>query len=188
MILIAFRIRSIRAFFRIVEQLLLYSLLMGGTLLFLIRRVPYLRSRMTGISGILGMGALAFLGFSRVQEHREAKKAMCHVTLVHGAESIRVTALIDSGNSLIEPISGKPVSIIEKDAFDRLWKKVPDYYRAVPFHSIGKKRGVLKGYLIPEIQIEQDGVVKSCRDVYVAVSEEEIAGVRMILNPLLLER
>lgn len=191
MIFVAFRTRTFKAFWLIVEHLLLYSLLMGGTLLFLIGRVPFLRKSMTGISGILGMGAVAFLLFGWVQEHRGKKECVCRVTLIRGAESICVTALIDSGNSLSEPISGKPVSVIEKDIFTRLWKKEPDYYRAVPFHSIGKKRGILRGYLIPEIRIEWNGVVKSCRDVYVAVTEEQVSGgekgCRMILNPSLLE-
>ena len=191
MISVAFRTRTFKGFCLIVERLLLYSLLMGGTLLFLIGRVPFLKESMSGISGILGMGAVAFLFFGWVQEYCGKKHSVCRVTLIHGAESICVTALIDSGNSLLEPISGKPVSVIEKDVFTRLWIKEPDFYRAVPFHSIGKKRGILRGYLIPEIRIEWNGVVKSCRDVYVAVTEEQVSGgekgCRMILHPSLLE-
>ena len=195
MIYIAFPICNIRAFWQIVERLLLYSLLIGGILLFLIRRVPFFKNSMMGIAGILGMGAFAFLGITYFQEHRKEKEVVCCVTLIHGAESIGVSALIDSGNSLVEPISGKPVSVIERSAFARLWKKEPDFYRAIPFHSIGKKKGIMRGYLLPEIRIELNGVVKTCRDVYVAVSEERITEadeegavkVRMILNPALLE-
>ena len=178
-------------------------------MLFLIKRVPFLRKSMGGIAGILGMGTAAFLLFSWAQERQRGKECVCRVSLVNGLEKVSVSALIDSGNSLVEPISGKPVSIIEKDVFASLWKKEPDYYRAVPFHSIGKKRGMLKGFLLPEIHIERDGLVKVCHDVYVAVSEEQIAGVgdvraagrdcailrsrqsnakvRMILHPALLE-
>ena len=192
----AFHICSIKAFLQIVERLLLYSLLMGGTMLFLIQKIPFIRNSMTGICGILGMGAFIFLTFSYWQEHRKEKENVCHVTLVRGAESISISALIDSGNSLLEPISGKPVSIIEKDTFSRLWKKEPDFYRAIPYHSIGKKKGIMRGYLLTEIRIELNGVVKTCRDVYVAVSEEKIVAaegdnavkVRMILNPALLEK
>ena len=69
---------------------------------------------------------------------------------------------------------------------------MPEGFRAIPYHSIGKKRGILQGYLLPELKIEIDGEVKLCRDVYVAVSEElcgeETLGgqVKMILNPALL--
>lgn len=195
MVFTAFRIRSVRAFLQIVTKLLLYSLLMGGALLFLIRRVKLFRDSMTGIAGVLGMGAAVFFLVTWLQERHREQECLCRVTLIRGAESICVFALIDSGNSLTEPISGKPVSVIEKEVFNCLWKKGPELYRAIPFHSIGKKRGILRGYLVPEIRIEINGMVKTGRDVYVAVSEEKLTGaedgssaVRMILNPALLEK
>lgn len=211
MLFTAFRIRSIKAFLQLVTKLLLYSLLMGGTLLFLIKRVRFFRESMTGIAGVLGMGAAVFLAVTRLQERHKESECVCRVTLIRGVESICVSALIDSGNSLIEPISGKPVSVIEKEAFACLWKKEPDFYRAIPFHSIGKRKGILRGYLLPEIRVEINGMVKTCRNVYVAVSEEKLTGaesgstdanhgngnaareqenavkVRMILNPAILE-
>ncbi len=208
MLFTAFHIRSIRAFWQILERLFLWSLLMGGTLLFLIKRIPYLRKSMTGIAGVLGMGTVIYLIFTYFLEHRKDKECVCPVTLICGGTKIKVYALIDSGNSLIEPISGKPVSIIETQLFESLWKEAPLYYRAIPFHSIGKKRGILQGYLLSEIRIEIDGVEKICKDVYVAVCDEQICGmeenstednsikeevsdkktgIRMILNPALLE-
>ncbi len=188
MLFSTFRIRSLGAFFRLLEKLLLYSFLMGGILLFLIRRVPFLRSCMTGIFGLMGMGAMVYLLLSRVQEQRREQEKFCFVTLICEEGSMRVAALIDSGNSLVEPISGKPVSIVEKSTLKGLWGREPELYRAIPYHSIGKNRGILRGYLLPELQIEVNGVVKTCKDVYVAVSEEAISGeeVRMILNPALL--
>lgn len=194
MLFVTFRIRSIRSFLRIIEYFFLWALLMGGVLLFLIRRIPYLQKSMTGIAGVLGMGTIAFFVFTYFYEHHKDKEAVCRVTLMCEDGRIKISALIDSGNSLVEPVSGKPVSIIEKQVFRHLWKEEPTYYRAIPFHSIGKSRGILRGYLLPEIWVEVNGVVKICRDVYVAVSEEEItgtdeggAGVKMILNPALLE-
>lgn len=194
MLFAAFRIRSIRSFFRIAEYFFLWAMLMGGVLLFLIKRIPYLQKSMTGIAGLLGLGTIAFLVFTYFYEQHRDKEAICHVTLIGEDSRIKVSALIDSGNSLVEPISGKPVSIIEKQVFVHLWKEEPTYYRAIPFHSIGKSRGILKGYLLPEMWVEINGIIKICRDVYVAVSEEGItgtddggAGVKLILNPALLE-
>lgn len=189
MIFTAFRIRSAGAFFLVLEKLLLYSFLMGGILLFLIRSLPFMRKFLTGIFGIMGAGAVIFLLLSYGRERRE-KNSLCKVTLIYKGNRMTVTALIDSGNSLIEPISGKPVSILDKSVFQSLWKEDSNYYRAIPFHSIGKSRGILQGYLLPQMQIEKDGMVKICRDVYIAVGEEEISlerqervPVRMILNP-----
>jgi len=205
MLFTAFCIHSVRAFGRLVEMLLLWSLLMGGVLLFLIKRVPFVRNSMSGIFGIIGVGTVFYLWVTYWQEHRRKKNNICSVTLIRGDVKLKVSALIDSGNSLVEPISGKPVSIIETHIFKSLWKEPPPYYRAIPFHSIGKKRGILQGYLLPEIRIEWNGVEKVCRDVYIAVCDEQISGskedlepkkqsaeqaigIRMLLNPILFEK
>ena len=100
-------------------------------------------------------------------------------------------ALIDSGNSLTEPVSGKPVCIVDRTLFDRLWDKSPDAFRAIPYHSIGKRRGIMPGFLLPGLQLEIEGMTYVFNDVYVAVSEEAISetgsigaeSVNMIINP-----
>lgn len=193
MLYVTFRMRSIRALDRLLCKLCLWSFLLGGILLFLISKSAFLRESMTGIAGVIGMGTVAWLGLTFLLEKYKSKETVCYVTLINGGNRIKVAALLDSGNSLMEPISGKPVSVIEMSVFQSLWTMPPTYYRAIPFHSIGKNRGILHGYLVPEIQIEMDGVVKVCKDVYVAVSNENItgiekdSGVKMILNPMILK-
>lgn len=192
MLYVTFRIRSLRALGLLLVRLCLWSFLLGGILLFLIGRFTFLRESMTGIAGVTGMGTVVYLLLTFLMEKHKTKKTVCYVTLVNDESRIKVEALLDSGNSLVEPISGKAVSIIEMSVFQSLWRTAPDYYRAVPFHSIGKSRGILRGYLLTEMQIEMDGVVKVCKDVYVAVTNEQLAGtegsegVKMILNPALL--
>ena len=191
-----FRIRSVRAFIRLFKMLLFYSLLMGGSLLFLlrylIRIIPAFQGYLTGIFGIMGVGAVVFLLLFYRRE--EGGEDLCAATLVRGEKCVRVIALIDSGNSLTEPVSGKPVSVLDQEVFDSLWGEDAMYYRAIPYHSIGKEKGLMRGYLLPELRLELDGVVKICREVYVAVGEETISSevqdgeekVKMILNPLLI--
>ena len=153
MILIAFRIESISSFLKVVEGLVLWSFLLGGVVLFLVKRLPVLGRWMAGMTGVLLMGAMVCLAFSYMMERRRRLKDVCRVTLVCEEGSVKLTALVDSGNGLVEPISGKPVSIIEQHIFAGLWSKTPPYYRAIPFHSIGRNRGILKGYLLPEIRM-----------------------------------
>ena len=196
MLVCTFRVRSVRAFIKLFEMLLFYSLLMGGSLLFLIRYLsrilPAFQGYLTGIFGIMGVGAVIFLLLFYRREKGEEK--LCVATLVRGKKRVRVVALLDSGNSLTEPVSGKPVSVLDQEVFDKLWGEDVMYYRAIPYHSIGKEKGILKGYLLPELRLEIDGVVKVCREVYIAVGEETISSgtqdeeskVRMILNPLLI--
>ncbi len=187
MIVVTFRVRSIRSFFKILERLLMYSILMGGAMLLSVGRFSWLEERIMGVWGVLGMGALFYLLFTYLAEHRTQLSSLCKVTLVCRGNRITMTALVDSGNSLMEPISGKPVSIIEKSIIPYLWEEEPVFYRAIPYHSIGKQRGILKGYLVPEIRIETCGTTKICKDIYVAVCEEYVTSeAKMILNPGLL--
>lgn len=206
MIEFTFRAKTLKAFFRIGEKLLWYSFLMGGGLLFVIRTVPALREKLLTVFGILGAGAVLFFALSW-QRDRKNGKHFCKAVLVGKGARITVNALVDTGNSLTEPISGKPVSIIDRHVFEGLWREgEPEGYRAIPYHSIGKKRGILQGYLLPELLLEIDGMTKTCRNVYVGVSddifsegenlEEErfrtahgrsTVSYKMILNPRLLE-
>ena len=193
MIVVAFRVKTINGFLTVLEKMLVYSILMGGTML-LLCRIPGMNKWMSGLWGVLGVGALLYLLLEYLGEKRGKENHLKRVTLVHGGNQITVKALLDSGNSLVEPISGKPVSIVEKAVLESLWLELPSLYRAIPYHSIGKKRGILKGYLVPEIRIEAEGVMKICKNTYVAVCEEYITSeerdanhVKMILNPRLLE-
>jgi hypothetical protein len=107
---------------------------------------------------------------------------------------MKVNALVDSGNSLVEPISGKPVCVVGKKVYETLWGGETEGFRVIPYHSIGKSRGVLPGYLLPRLEIELEGLERVFENVYIAVSDGEISGmedagaesVKMIINPGLL--
>ena len=194
MLCITFPVKSLRMFLRLLERLVLYSFGMGGALLFLVRIAGPAREAVTSVLGILGLGGLAFWLFLRFRYGLKAKDNVCRATLFRDGEEAVVWALIDSGNSLIEPISGKPVCILEQEVFDRIWKGDVKGFRAIPYHSIGKKSGILPGYLLPQLFLEMDGMKLSFIDVYIAVSPEEISGtksagaesVKMIIHPGLL--
>lgn len=195
MLLVAFRVKGLKNFLKLLEKAQIYSFCMGGAFLFVLRCFRFTEGILTGVFGILGMGGILylFLGFSL--DGTTDKCSICRAVLKAGEAQIMVTALIDSGNSLTEPISGKPVSVVDEQVFLALWKEDEMIYRAVPYHSIGKKHGILKGYLLPELRLELGGIQKSFYDVYVAVSPEKISSsgeaeeksVRMIINPQLLE-
>lgn len=193
MLCVSFPVRGLRMFLKLLEKLLLYSFGMGGGLLFLVRCLPGLREAMTGIFGILGAGGILFLLLGRMKTGLNLQDGLCRATLSRAGKKMSVTALIDSGNSLVEPISGKSVCVVDREVYEELWEENEGGFRAIPYHSIGKKRGILRGYLLPELSVETDGMRFAFRDVYIAVSDGEIrdaenAGVKsvnMIINPML---
>lgn len=194
MLCITFRIRSLRMFLKLLERLAIYSFSMGGGLLFLVKRFPAAREAMTGILGALGTGGLVFLLLGRFRYGVSMGDSLCRATLYQDGEKAEVEALVDSGNSLVEPISGKPVCVLDRAVFEALFKDGGRGFRAIPYASIGKKKGIMPGYLLSGLQLEAEGVRVYCRDVYVAVSNEELSGgkgacaesVKMIVNPGLL--
>lgn len=191
MLCLAFPVRGFRMFLKLLEKLLLYSFGLGGGMLFLVRCFPGIRRILTGVVGILGMGGLLFLFFGRLRSGPESGNSLCKAVLCQNGRRAEVTALVDSGNSLMEPVSGKPACIVDREVFDRFWEGDRDVFRAIPYHSIGKRRGILRGYLLPRLELELDGMRYVFDDVYLAVSEEGISGtegtgaesVNMIMNP-----
>ena len=100
---------------------------------------------------------------------------------------VEVMALIDTGNGLTEPISKKPVAILEENEWKKLkiWMK-PEKYKIIPYHSIGKERGMLEGYEIDALEIKSDAGDKRFDKVIIAIFKGKISqkgSYQMILPP-----
>ena len=188
MLYVAFPIRSLRALWTCFRKLMLATFLIGGILVALLRGFPMGRKYLPGVGLLLGVGAFSGWVLLRGRKREKEQAGYCEVVLRGAEETLRIHALIDSGNTLTEPISGAPVSVLDAGIFDRLWPEGLPGFRAIPYHSVGKKSGILKGYLVPQIMIVHQGVEQEYRNVYLAVSGE-IAGedLPMLINPALLQ-
>lgn len=166
--------------------ILLYAggVLMGGIMTLFI---PYLRTGslffLLALSGYYLSCMLWDLlaGLARKNSYR------CCVVLVKGINRIEVDALIDSGNTLTDKLTGEPVCVITKKAARQLWGEIPiKNLRYISYHSIGKKNGTM-----PLLQADCMGVkgmeketIDWIAEPLIAVCEEEIftEGYDMILN------
>ena len=184
MLEITFRPRSLRSIMKLLGRLGCYSFLMGGLFLFVGGISPLFQRMLTRLSGVLGCGAILFLvlGWARERERRKQMDSECRVKLSAGQADVSVIALVDSGNHLTEPISGKPVSVVNPDIFAKLWTEEPQLYRIVPYRSVGQRHGLLKAYCVPVLELEIDGMRKQIWNAYIAVSEEAGA-TGMLLHP-----
>lgn len=126
------------------------------------------------------------------------------VRLKMGNRETREPAFLDTGNHLREPISGKPVILIDMDLAgelldDEVREAIYIFYetgqlnrtgiRLIPYHSVGKNNGMLAGVFLDCLQIENEGnnieVAKPC----IAVCREPIfaeKAYRILLNPELM--
>lgn len=99
----------------------------------------------------------SILFFMVYQNRKNGQNTIYQVSILEQGRRMDVKALFDTGNALREPISGKPVSIIESNVWhEHMEQPRPEHYKIIPFHSIGQEHGILKGMEIDEMIIWTD--------------------------------
>ncbi len=98
--------------------------------------------------------------------------------------------MVDTGNRLREPLTGRPVSIVDERMVCQLlgegWEHRRGFY-LIPYHSIGTKRGWMRGVTVDRMVVEEaDGVTTVSRPVLAIYQGRVSAGgqYQMILHPL----
>ncbi|MBQ6994612.1 MAG: sigma-E processing peptidase SpoIIGA [Lachnospiraceae bacterium] len=103
--------------------------------------------------GVMGVALL----YMTYQNHRNRQKPIYYVELTERGKSVELKALLDTGNALREPFSGKPVSIVESNVWHNIVEEcAPEKFKVIPFHSIGQEHGMLQGTEIEKLIIRQD--------------------------------
>ncbi|MBQ6806001.1 MAG: sigma-E processing peptidase SpoIIGA [Lachnospiraceae bacterium] len=106
-------------------------------------------------------------------------------------KEVRIKALVDTGNHLTEPMSGAPVCIMSEGAAQNVQECfLPENFHVIPYRSVGKKRGILEAYELPELIIEDTYQEIHRRKVIVAICNAGISKdsvYQMILHPQLLD-
>ncbi|MCM1182079.1 MAG: sigma-E processing peptidase SpoIIGA [Roseburia sp.] len=125
------------------------------------------------------------MAVSRYQTRKRARR-IYSVAITENGENVEMKALFDTGNSLTEPVSGRPVSIVEENAITRLWLEArPQKYKIIPFRSIGREHGLLEGTTVDELIIRKDDGQIVEKDAVVALYKGKLSkdgSYQMILN------
>lgn len=117
-----------------------------------------------------GAGALIFMGLFCVKikklliQRVRNEKSICKVKISHKGRLAYANGLVDTGNSLTDPISGEPVIIIQKSLREKILLEEPvteqKGYRLIPYGSIGIRKGILEAFRLEQMEISnktQDG-------------------------------
>lgn len=120
-----------------------------------------------------GVCVLCLLGF----RGRVGQQQYVPVTIYHGEKSVALTALVDTGNTLLDPVSGRPVLVADAASAQRLLgldgtalsRPVETIasckyvgLRLIPYSAVGQSRGLLLGILADRVEVngkETDYVV-----------------------------
>lgn len=181
--------------------------LLGGTGLTLGNGVFYsaLDLKVVLLSAAACYGALTLV-FRRLGRHSAASGELVSARLSMGEKSVTLTALVDTGNTLADPISGRPVMVAEGESvaplFPRENRPAPhdlrdpaaalnrlgtgewrSRFRLLPYRSVGVSRGLLLAVRMDALELDGRGR----GPVLVALSPTPVSdggGYRALIGPM----
>lgn len=177
---------SAREYLRAVTALLFSAVLMAGgmELLFSIGEPPVILAAVTA-----GMGLELLM--RRQRNRRALEEYRAQVILRDQGDRWTLTGLIDTGNHLKEPMTGRPVSILDREEAKKLQRfcrieEEDSGYLYIPYHSVGKEKGWMKGMVVDEMLIRTGEETFRITHPVLAVSEQKLSlqgEYQIILSP-----
>lgn len=125
------------------------------------------------------IGCYAVLSLiSKFTRSRMVRNLLYDISVTYNGKSVSGKALLDTGNTLKDGFSGKPVIIAEKHFIGRIIPENADItrmnsFRLIPYSTI-HSGGALPAFLADEITVNFEGQKIALRDIYVAVTEKKI--------------
>lgn len=145
---------------------------------------------------VLLAAALGYTAMDRMIDRQRERMVLeeyrTEITLEDQGDRWVLTGLIDTGNHLTEPLTGRPVSILDRQEAEKLrrFRRIQQErngYLYIPYRTVGTENGWMMGIVIDAMYVKYKG--KEIRIVHpvLAVSGERLSRAgryQMILNPL----
>lgn len=148
------------------------------------------------LDGILGF-LIINIAFKLVKNRLNIEDIFCNVKVCNNGNEQKVKAMIDTGNSLKDPITNSPVIIVEKNSlrnilpeeildnthsiingqyeFSEEYLKYASRFRVLPFTSLGKQNGMLLGFKVDKIETEINDEEIIRDDVIVGIYDKKLS-------------
>lgn len=190
MVIIAFGYKDLKYFLNNLGYFYMISVILGGFLYYLNLEFSYTHMGIVFINKGISINACVLIIISPVIlyiYYRQAKKMKSTYNLTYqvsitlnNQKKLIVNGFLDTGNKLVDPITGKPIILIEKGIIKE--ENTKFYY--VPFHSLNN-HNLLKCFK-PK-SIEMNG--KIYKNYLIGISDKKFSmeGVECILNNKLME-
>lgn len=194
MVKIGCKIKDFGSMIRCMVTLYLVTFLWGGMFFALYQTPAALHLRTFLFLSTISYEVLraAIWLYRQQKRHRDH---YCDVTLYAKDKSKKVRGLYDTGNQLKDPLSGKPVSVIDAAVVENLFASPPEYNETlkphyVPYRAVGTDRGVLLTITIESMTVDINGVRQTITAPVLALSREKVSFTQhyqLILNPNLID-
>lgn len=197
---IAFKPPNLKSFFKHVVIFYLTSFTFGGVafaLLYFVspQDILFQDGVLIGtypIKIILAGGIVGFViitaSFKNIKGKLSRKDMYCNLTIYSGGKELPITAIIDTGNFLRDPITKVPVIVVEKENLrgifpDEILDNVVNIIngkdvdlgeysskiRVIPFKSLGKENGLLLGIKVEQLEVDYQDVKHEIKDIIVGI-------------------
>lgn len=106
------------------------------------------------VTGLAYIGILLIVKYVKI--HKRNEGIIFEVKLTYNGKSVVTKGLLDTGNTLVEPITGEIVHIAEYKIIKPIIegvKAAKENIYVIPYNSVGKEDGVLYGFKIDEMVI-----------------------------------
>ena len=137
-----------------------------------------------------GTGAVLYAVYRFLPALRrgERKKALyLPVRLQHGGKKVQGSGLLDTGNHLTEPFSGRPVAISGMDFVTPLFAGEEPLFRYIPYHAIGTEHGTLRAFQAECLELRgEDGMWSRIERPWIAINDNPVSAdgeYEIILHP-----
>ena len=134
-----------------------------------------------GLFCVVPLGRMAWFYWKHFRWHEELKAML---TVRWNRREIKVTAVLDSGNMLVDPLTGAPVVVVEAEALTGLvpepiirlveggdrgeldleklgkvlsMEECAQRFRVIPFDSLGQQNSLLLGFRPDRVQVKYRG-------------------------------
>ena len=149
--------------------------------------------KMILIGGLIGF-FIIIISFRSIKNKLSKKDMLCNISIVFEEGKADVNAIIDTGNFLKEPITGKPVIIVEKDVLVNAIplnilenmeeiingiKKIENKYMSkislIPFSALGTENGLLLGIKPENFYINYQGKILENKNIIVGIYNKKLS-------------
>lgn len=198
MIKLSFQIKGVREVIKAVLGLYLSAVTLGGGIYALYQhtRAGYYVEQLIRGGGmdsapaaiLLLCAAGVYTGLNGIwlviSEVRQRQSHIYSVTLSYQGRTETVSALLDTGNHLYEPVTHKPVHIITAEVLEGLCEQVTAIIY-IPYHAIGTEEGILPGVFLDSMMVGQGEKKITITKPLVAISKQPLSPsgeYQMLLN------
>jgi stage II sporulation protein GA (sporulation sigma-E factor processing peptidase) len=191
---IVFDPAGLKSIFRLAAVFYMVSFLTGGTVIAVIyasgckgivsNGIFYIGHRVY-VFMAAGITAAAVMGESMVKFLRKSairSDETVWISIEVMGKKVNCRGKVDTANYLKEPLSGKPVSIIEKEAAESAWgdllknHMLDNRLRVIPYTSLGCSGGNIMALRCDNMVIEREKGRIYLRNVYLGLYDGEFSG------------